>query len=55
MNSVMCFQLVLETKLFTAAITFIGFLAGMDTLVALQCTFISETATTEFALVWMVT
>lgn len=55
MNSVMRFQLVLEAELFAAAVTFVGLLPGMDALVALQRTFIPETATTELALVWMVT
>lgn len=55
MNSVMCFQLVLETELFPAAITLIGLLSCMDTLVALQRTLIPETATTELTLIWMVT
>lgn len=54
MHTVVGFQLVLEAELLPTAVTFIGLLPGVDALVALQCTLISEAATAEFTLEWMV-
>lgn len=44
-----------EAELLAAAITFIGFLSGVDTLVSLQRALVSEAAAAELALKWMVT
>lgn len=53
-HTVVGFQLVLEAELLPAAVTFIGFLPGVDALVALQRALISEAAPAELALKWVV-
>lgn len=53
-HAVVGLQLVLEAELLAAAVTFVGFLAGVDAFVALQRALVSETAATELALVRMV-
>lgn len=54
MHSIVCLQLVLEAELLPAAIALVGFLARVDTLVALECALIPEAAATELTLVWVV-
>lgn len=54
MHAIVRFQLVLEAELLPTAVTFIGLLPGVDALVALQCTLISEAAPAEFTLKWVV-
>lgn len=53
-HPVVGFQLVLEAEFLPAAVTFVGLLAGVDALVALQRVLISETAPAELALVRVV-
>lgn len=47
----MGFQLVLEAELLPAAITFIGFLPGVDAFVTLQRALVSEAAPAELAFI----
>lgn len=53
-HPVVGFQLVLQAELLAAAVTFVGLLAGVDALVALQRVLVSEAAAAELALVRMV-
>lgn len=55
MHTVVGLQLVFEAKFLATAITFVGLLAGMDALVALQRALIAEAAPAELALVRVVT
>lgn len=53
-HTVVGLQLVFQAELLATAVTFIGLLSGVDALVALQRALITEAASTELALVWMV-
>lgn len=55
MHSIVCLQLVLEAELLATAIALIGFLARVDTFVALECALVPEAAATELTLVGVVT
>lgn len=55
MHTVVGLQLVLEAELLPTAVTFIGLLASVDALVALQSALITEAAPAELTLIWMVT
>lgn len=54
-HAVVGLQLVFEAELLATAITFIGLLSSVDTLVALQCALVAETTSAEFTLKWVVT
>lgn len=54
MHTVVGLQLVLEAEFLPTAVTFIGLLAGVDALVALQRALISKAAPAELALVRVV-
>lgn len=55
MHSIVCLQLVLEAELLATAIALIGFLARVDTFVALECALVPEAAATELTLIRVVT
>lgn len=53
-HAVVGLQLVLEAELLAAAVTFVGLLPRVDTLVALQGALVAEAAPAELALVRVV-